>query len=135
MKDRLELFWPQHIAPESDTFVIEYGHQMTIAAIGLQPGDKVTFQMVHVPTLNPDTCACPPGIVELPSVAAYAPLMCCGAEIELTADNPVVVLDNPQRMLLRAVLDAQDTDGIWVWALDTQTANVTDRLRGCACED
>lgn len=38
-------------------------------------------------------------------------------------------------MLLRAVLTAQDIDGIWAWVLETGTRNVTDRMRGCACND
>lgn len=133
MDSRINLFWPGHVAPESDTFVIPYGKQMTLTAIGLQPGDEVKVQMVHVPTLDPDTCACPPGNVTLPSVAAYTYLTCCCEPIKLTADRPVIVLDNPQRMLLRAELTAADTDGIWVWAAETDTRNVTDSMRGCDC--
>lgn len=133
MKDRQPLFWPQHVDPESDTFVIDYGKQMTVTAIGLQTGDSITFQMVYVPSVNPDSCSCPPGVVTLPSVAAYSELTCCGEPITLTPENPVVVLDAPQRTLLRAVLTAADLDGIWVWVSETDTHNVTDRMRGCAC--
>lgn len=134
MKNRIKLFWPDNLTPESDTFQIEYGKQMTITAIGLEDDEEVTFQMVHVPAIDPDKCACPPGKVELPSVAAYTTLKCCGKDIKLTKDNPVVILDNPQRMLLRAVLDADDPDGIWVWAIESDTHNINDRLRGCGCD-
>lgn len=133
MKNRISLFFPQHVAPESDTFMIDYGGQMTIIAIGLDEGDSIEFQVVHVPSIDPDHCACPPGQVTLPSVAGFAVLKCCGEAITVTADNPVVILDNPQRMFIRAVLNAEDTSGIYAWAVDTSTHNINDRLRGCAC--
>lgn len=135
MKNRQELFFPAHVAPESDTFVIEHGSQMTILAIGLQGTDYVEFQAVYVPSLDPDTCACPPGQVTLPSVADFVTLKCCGEPIRVTADNPVVVLDNPQRTFLRALLSADDTSGIRVWATETYSNNLNDRLRGCPCAE
>lgn len=134
MKDRQFLFFPHHVEPESDTFQIEYGKQMTIAAIGLEGDDHIEFQMVHVPSVDPDHCACPPGVATLPTVSGYITLTCCGEPIRLTPENPVVVLDSPQRMLLRAVLNADDTQAIYAWALETDTRNVTDRMRGCPCE-
>lgn len=135
MKNRITLFFPAHVAPESDTFMIEYGGQMTVAAIGLEPGDYIEFQMVNILGTDPDRCECPPGRVELPSVAGFALLKCCGENIQVTADNPVVILDNPQRVFLRAVLYAADTSGIYAWAIDSSTSNVNDRLRGCPCPE
>lgn len=132
---RIPLFWPQHVEPESQTFQIPHGMQLTVVAVGLQEGDEVTFQIVHVPTIDLDDCACVPSIAVMPSVAAYTDLMCCGEKITLTVDNPHIILDSPQRMLMRAVLVAEEPDSVFVWALETNTPNVTDRLRGCACGD
>lgn len=87
MKDRQALFWPTHVDPESDTFTIDFDSQMTVTAIGLQAGDEITFQMVYVPSVDPDKCTCPPGKVTLPSVAAYAELTCCGEPVKVTAEN------------------------------------------------
>lgn len=125
------LFFPGYHLPESETFEIPVGGQVTVAALGLQPGDEVTFELVFTPAIQPDLCACPPGIVELPSVAAATPLVCCGQTVTLSPDQPFVVLDTPQGMRVRGVLDSQDPSNIWVWAINTKTPNVTDRLRGC----
>lgn len=133
-RNRFALFQPDPSAPpESATFSLEFGQQLTITGFGLQSGDEVQFEMVHVPALNPDMCACPPGRVDLPSVAAVTPLMCCGTPQVLTPDNPVVIIDSPQRTLLRAVLVAADPENVWVWAVETDTPNLNDRMRGCPC--
>lgn len=127
------LFYPGYDLPESDTFYLPVGGQVTVVAMGLMPGDEVSFEMIFAPAIQPDLCACPPGIVELPSVAASAPMMCCGEPIKLTADNPFVVMDAPQGVRVRGVMQAALQSGIWVWAFETDTKNVTDRLRGCPC--
>lgn len=133
MRNRITLFRPDASAPpESETFVIQSGDQLTITSIGLQAGDEITFQLVYVPAVDPDTCACPPR-VELPSVAGFSQLRCCGTPIKLTEDNPVVILDNPQRTLLRAIRNVADPTSVWVWAVETETPNLNDRLRGCPC--
>lgn len=133
-RNRIPLFYSDPTAPpESKTFIIDYDRQLTVTAIGLQAGDSVGFQMVYVPALDPDSCTCPPFPVVLPSVAAVQELRCCGTPITLTEDNPVVILDNPQRTLLRAVLNTSDPDGIYVWAVETATHDLNDRLRGCSC--
>ena len=134
MKNRQALFWPQHVEPESSTFSIDYGKQMTVYAVGLEANDEITFQILHVPSIDPDHCACPPGAVTMPAVAGYAPLMCCGTEVKLTATNPFVIIDAPQRVLLRAVLKADSPENnVWAWVTETETHNVTDRMRGCGC--
>lgn len=135
MKNRITLFNGDPAAPaESDTFIIPFGGQMTVTAIGLDPDDFISFQLVYVPSLDIDHCSCPPGVVNLPSVAGVTELRCCGTPITLNADSPVVILDTPQRTLLRAVLHATDPSLVWAWAIETSTANVNDRLRGCGCE-
>lgn len=131
---RIDLFHPGHVAPESTTFQIPFGGQMTVAAIGLEAGDFIEFQLVFIPTVDPDTCACPPGQVILPHVAAYATVKCCGEPVRLTSDNPIVILDNPQRFFIRAVLTAADIDEVYAWAIETKTGSNNDRLRGCSCE-
>lgn len=135
MQDRIVLFHPHHIAQESDTFAIQYGGQMTILAVGLEPGDYIEFQAVHILTMDPDRCVCPPGEVVLPAVSSFVTLTCCGEPIRVTDENPIVVLDTPQRTFLRAKLVANDTTDIWAWAIDSLMHNVNDRMRGCACED
>lgn len=125
------LFYPGYHLPESDTFEIPVGGQVTVSGLGLQPGDSVTFELVFTPAIQPDLCACPPGIVELPSVAAASPLVCCGTTVTLSYAQPFVVIDTPQGMRARGVLSAADPSNIWVWATNTKTPNVTDRLRGC----
>lgn len=129
------LFYPTYHLPESETFEIPVGGQVTVVAMGLNPGDQVTFELVFTPAIQPDLCACPPGIVDLPSVAAATPLICCGQVVTLTDSNPFVVMDSPQGMRVRGVLNASDPDNVWVWAINTNTPDVTDRLRGCSdCE-
>lgn len=131
MKERIVLFDPDRVAAESDTFQIEYGGQMTVLAIGLEEDDYVEFQAVHIPTLDPDRCACPPGVVVLPEVASYVTLQCCGNPIRITPENPVVVLDGPQRFFLRAVLHTNDTEGKYVWAIESKS--MTPNLCGSGC--
>lgn len=134
MKNRIVLFNADPTAPtHSPTFSIDYGKQVTITAMGLQAGDDIGFEMVYVPSLNPDECSCPPIPAVLPSVAASESLQCCGSPIQLTSGAPVIVLDVPQRTLLRAVLTAADPSSVWAWATDTNTPDLNDRLRGCGC--
>lgn len=129
----MRLFWPDYLMNESRTFVIPFGGQLTAMGFGLQASDEITFQVVHVPAVDFDPCECIPANVELPSVAAHFPLKCCGEEIKLTEDNPMVILDAPQATLMRAIRNVGDIDSVIVWATQTKTADVTDRLRGCPC--
>lgn len=134
MKNRMTLFYGDPSAPpESDTFIIPMGGQITVTAVGLDADDTITFQHVYVPSIDPDQCGCPPGNVTLPSVAGMTELRCCGNPVTLSADNPVVILDNPQRSLIRAVLNATDPSVVWAWAIETDTSDINDRLRGCGC--
>lgn len=134
MKNRISLFsFGAFVAPESDTFMIEFGSQMTITAVGLEPGEYLEFQLVHIPSIDPDRCACPPGEVILPSVASFVTLTCCGEPIRVTPENPVVILDSPQRSFLRAVLSADPMSPVYAWAIESKTSDVSDRMRGCRC--
>lgn len=124
------LFWPGYHLPESDTFEIPLDGQVTVTALGLQPGDSVTFELVFAPAVQPDLCSCPPGIVELPSVAAATPLRAGGKAIKLDAGTPYVIIDAPQGMRVRGVLTTSDASNIWVWAANTKTHDVSNELRG-----
>lgn len=124
------LFYPGYYLPESDTFEIPLDGQVTVSALGLQPGDVISFELVFTPAIQPDFCASPPCTVDLPSVAAATPLIVRGTKVTLTAGNPFVVMDAPQGMRVRAVMEEGDQSQIWVWATKTQTPNVTDNLRG-----
>ena len=90
-------------------FAIE--KQVTVAAVGLQPGESITFEMVAFTspgrgeTCNP--CDLPP--ILYAAEAAWQKLMCCGAQpVTLSAENPVVLLDSPQHMRLRARFNGHD---------------------------
>ena len=90
-------------------FAIE--QQVTVAAVGLQPGESITFEMVAFTspgrgeTCNP--CDLPP--ILYAAEAAWQKLMCCGAQpVTLSAENPVVLLDSPQHMRLRARFNGHD---------------------------
>lgn len=130
---RRELFSPSKNVRESQTFSVSNGRQITVAAIGLAGTDKITFEIILTPALVADKCACPPYKVELPSVGASAPLIKCGVKPTLDANNSFVVLDAPQNVSIRAVLETDDASGVYAWAIDTNTATVTDLLRGYIC--
>lgn len=130
---KTELFRPDVRLKESQTMSIKPGGQITVVAFGLSGNDKVKFEVVLTPAIAPDNCKCPPGKVELPSVGASAPLIKCGVQPTLDANNSFIVLDAPQNVGLRAVLEADDVAGIYVIALSSNTADVTDLLRGYSC--
>jgi hypothetical protein len=117
----------------SDTFTV-FG-QITVFASGLAGDDRVEFELVRITAARTAGGGCPPTPVVLPAVIWSAPLRCCGTTIALTADNPYVIVDNPQQVLLRAKLISNDPiigEKI-VWYEVTGTNNVTDRMRGCPC--
>lgn len=132
---KIELFKPSLNVRESETFTLSRGKQITVVALGLGQNDKITFEIILTPAIAPDLCSCPPYKVELPSVGASAPLIKCGVKPTLDINNSFVVIDAPQNFGLRAVLETDDASGIYVWAFDTNTANVTDLLRGYTCGD
>lgn len=121
----------------SDTFQIL--SQVTVYALGLQPGDVVSFYVALVSDIVRSACVCPPGNVVLPAVVDEVQLTCCGEPVTLTPDKPFVVLDAPQNIRMRAKLTQLDPDEPLstqvVWYNVTNTANVNDRLRGCPCQE
>lgn len=86
--------------------------QVTVAAIGLPAGASVTFEMIMISSPNyeaicPGSCEIP--AVVLPSETAWQKLLCCGgAPVTLNTLNPVIVLDVPQHMRIRAIMAGYD---------------------------
>lgn len=101
--------------------------------MGLQGDDYIEFELVDVPAIVRDPCACPPGKVELPRVGARAPLTCCRVNVKLRESKPFVVIDAPQNTRIRAILNVANLGDVWVWVTDTSTPYLTHDLRGCAC--
>lgn len=120
----------------SDPF--EVAGQITVYAYNLQPGERISFEVVALSELVKTACgSCPPAVV-LPSIVDAMPLNCCGEIITLTRDRPWVIIDSPQGAKLRAKLETSagvavvPSDQLVVYST-TNTLNVNDRMRGCAC--
>lgn len=112
--------------------VIDLKRQITVVGIGYGPFQTTTFELVLLTEFEPDPCACPPGKVILPGVADAVPLTCCGTLIQLSQDNPFVIIDAPIGAKLRAV--QHGGPGATVFYNETDTHDVNDRLRGCQCD-
>lgn len=114
----------------------EIVNQVTVVALGLEPGDEVTFWLVILTKPRVDPCLCPPGQVVLPEIADEVQLTCCDEPIVLSRTRPFVVLDAPQGQKIRAKLN-EAAPGVpstqVVRYSETTTRNVNDRLRGCPC--
>jgi hypothetical protein len=116
----------------------EVSDQVTVYAYNLEPGQRVSFEIVALSELIKSACGnCPPAVT-LPSVVDSMPLKCCGDLIAITRDQPWVVIDSPQGAKIRARLET--SGGVIVVPNDqlvvynkTNTINVNDRMRGCAC--
>lgn len=121
----------------------EVSDQVTVFGYGLEPGQRVAFYIVALSETLRAACGpgCPP-MVTLPSVIDEMQLMCCDTPVVLTREQPWVIIDSPQAAKIRAKLEVFDgTD--WVPAVPlpqtlvlwkaTNTRNVNDRMRGCAC--
>lgn len=121
----------------------EVSDQITVMAYGLAPTERVAFYLVGLSETLRSACGpgCPP-MVTLPSVIDEMQLMCCDTPILLTRDQPWVIIDSPQATKIRAKLETFDGTN-WLPAVPsaqtlvlykaTNTANVNDRMRGCAC--
>lgn len=112
--------------------VFDLKQQITVVGFGYEPGQTTTFELVLLTEFVPDPCVCPPGQVILPGVADAVPLACCGTVIQLSQDNPFVIIDAPIGAKLRAV--QHGGPGPTVYFTETDTRDVNDRLRGCQCD-
>lgn len=120
----------------SDTF--ETTGQITVYAYGLGVNERVAFSIVALSEFIRTACGnCPPAVT-LPAVVDEMPLECCGDPIYLTRSRPWVIIDSPQHAKLRAQLETTTgtpvvPTGQVIGYRETNTNNVTDRMRGCAC--
>lgn len=124
----------------SAPFTVPTNGQMTLYAMGLKPEDYVEIDAVLFSTNALDPCACPPPSVRPPDVLDSVPLRCRpsdAAPIRLTRNRPSAVIDTPQQQPLRVRLITTDETPTTqlVWVIDTNTRDVTDRMRGCSCEE
>ena len=109
---------------QSAPFKIPSGKQLTVLATGLNPGEKVVFELLALTAAGPGGDVCCPGPVSLPDIAWSAPLKIeCGGDdpvaVELTADMPWKVLHQPQEILLRAKVIADDDAVVEVHSFET----------------
>jgi len=110
--------------------------QVTLVGYGLPPGGVVTLEAVlYADSSSPNTSSgCTPVLCSgpLPQIVATTPIMCCaGSPVQLTSDNPVIVLASPQATWLRAVYTGPDLGSFVVTVDQSDVADVTDAMRGC----
>ena len=108
--------------------------QVTISAYHLDEDDSVSFQIVSLTGPTKAPCQCPPGQVLFSAVSDMMPLTCCGGGIVINREQPWVIIDAPHGAWLRAVLHADTPNAQSVWLSETNTQNVTERMRGCSCD-
>ena len=139
------LFDHTSIGPHSAVFDIP--SQVTITAFGLQPDDYITFEALQLtPGARAFACGCVLTPAQEALIADTQQLQCPSCDsatlrpVRLTPSNPVVVLDSPQGISLRAVYHGTGLDlrSVRVIALPSDTQDLTDAMRGCppvCCED
>lgn len=145
---RIILFDVDSANNASRTFQLPESGQYTIVAVGMQPGDFITFEVIHVnPGARAIICGCYLTPETMASLIGIQELLCPTCEsdgaprpVQLTERNPILVLDWPQDTLLRAIYhgDGVDMGTVTVWAVETNTPDLTDAMRGCpplCCED
>lgn len=118
----------------------EVADQVTVYAFGLEPTQRVAFYMTGLSEVMKASCGtgCPPSVT-LPTVVDEMQLACCGAPIYLTRAQPWVIIDSPQAVKIRAKLESSlgapqvPEAQTFIGYRPTNTANVNDRMRGCAC--
>lgn len=120
--------------------VVHVRNQVTFKGAGMQEGDVVYFYIVNLKPGEFDKwCQCQfvPG--KLAEVESITPLMCdtCDADgnkvqVQMTRDNPVVVLDAPQDSLVQLIYEGDGFKTSTVIAIhDTNTKDLTPAMRGC----
>jgi hypothetical protein len=135
---RIVLF--NSLSANLDSATFEITRQRTFMAVGMEPGDFITFEIVKVaPGARSFVCGCRvseagPGVIE-----GVQELQCPACEaltqrpVRLTPQNPVVVLDFPQGTVMRLVYHGTGLDLglVTVWTDETHTQDLDDVLRGC----
>jgi hypothetical protein len=110
----------------SHPFTLPKDGAYTIVADGLQGSDRVAFYVVSTTSAVTSTDPCNPGAVVLPEVKSRTPLRrecnCVKQLVELTADDPWVVISAPQMVLLQAEVYAEMDAVIEVSCFETLSA-------------
>lgn len=142
MANSVILFSSDSTNLDSPTFELQ--GQRTVVAVGMMPGDFITFEIVRVIAGARSTvCGCRINEAEQAMIEGTEPLICpntCPGDedpqlVTLTAENPIVILDRPQNTLLRAIYNGTGVDNqtVTAWAVESNTPNLTDAMRGCPC--
>lgn len=134
--NKMLLFSPTSVSPYSTVFYVT--GQKTIVALGFEDEEQeIVFRIVDMEAAQ-TKCPCPPRVVTAPEVDKSAALTCCGEIIRLNINQPYVIIDAPQHIAIQAVYVTTATSPEYkatVWAIDTDTKNVTERMRGCPCQE
>jgi hypothetical protein len=135
---RVVLFNNQSANIDSPTFEIK--GQRTFMSTGMQPGDFMTFEIVKVAAGARSTvCGCRISEMGVGVIEGVQELQCSSCEettqrpVRMTPQNPVVVLDFPQGVIMRAIYtgDGLDLRTVTVWSEESTTQDLTPELRGC----
>lgn len=135
---RIVLFNSLSVNLDSATF--EITRQRTFMAVGMEPGDFITFEIVKVaPGARSFVCGCRVSDAGVGVIEGVQELQCPSCEaltqrpVRLTPQNPVVVLDFPQATILRVIYHGTGIDLglVTVWTDETNTQDLDDDLRGC----
>lgn len=138
MNTRIDLFNKDNLSDVSlNHFAI--GKQTTVLGFGLAPAEYVTFEMSEFDAPAPppactDPCNMPP--VTFPEPTMYQLLTCCdGSPITLSAANPVVVLNAPKDLRIRARYHGYAFAGIplssRVYAYESEPSDIGAANTGC----
>ena len=116
---------------ESDLLYLAPGTQLTFNAVGLGPDDYVRFELIELTEAPPQPdsfcCAIGPSI----EIASVQPLNCPdGRAMRLTQLLPAGVMDGPQGIYFRAVVEAPPSAVVQVFASHTNSTGC-DR---CICD-
>ena len=136
-----------HTSLNNDSPVFQLDGQHTVVAVGMQPDDVITFEVITIAEAARDKiCGCRIVGGLTASVEGMQRLLCptCESEdlrpVTLTAKNPVVVLDAPHNSFLRAIYSGTGIgmQSVNAWVTKSATTDLTDAMRGCppvCCED
>ena len=137
----------QPTSPADDSVVFELNQQKTVFAMGMQPGDFITFEVVRISdAARSKVCGCRLTEAGMSVVEQLQPLHCpvCSTgesrPVRVTPQNPTVVLDTPQGALMRAIYHGTGVSlrAVTVTLSDSATTDLSMTMRGCPplyCED
>jgi hypothetical protein len=137
MTDQIPLFNADSVSSASLNYFTITEH-MTITGFGLATGESVTFEMALFPegtrTQGCNPCLLPPHLN--PEATSHQALTCSGGwNITLSAANPVVVLDGPVGIPIRAVYNGFVFGGFpltsEVVANPTRVGPISEAQSGC----